>query len=263
MFLYNKETHPENKETILFIHGYNMAGWMWEEQVKAFNDYHCLVPDLPEHGKSSDVKPFTIEGVAEILVDLVLDQAHNGKAHLVGMSLGAQLILQILSKAPEVVDHALISGVLVNKTTPTENFKKLLDYLLEVYIPIKNDNLSIGSYIRSYNMPRGLIRKFKESTHVISEDSSDRIIRENLLFERPAGLEKVNVPVLVACGEKDYRAIMESTDDILKVLPNSKGVIVMKVGHMWNMENPELFNDVLRAWITDESLPETLKLITI
>lgn len=105
------------------------------------------------------------------------------------MSLGAQLILQILSKAPEVVDHALISGVLVNKTTPTENFKKLLDYLLEVYIPPKNDNLSIGSYIRSYNMPRGLIRKFKESTHVISEDSSDRIIRENLLFERPAGLK--------------------------------------------------------------------------
>jgi hypothetical protein len=31
---------------------------------------------------------------------------------------------------------------------------------------------------------------------------------------------------------------------------------------MWNIENPELFNKVLRAWITDESLPEDLDLVS-
>ncbi len=263
MNLYNKETHPENKETILFIHGYNMAGWMWDEQVKAFSDYHCLVPDLPEHGNSSDVEPFTIDGAAQILIDLILDKAQSGKAHLVGMSLGAQVVLQILSTAPEVADHTLISGALVNTTPPSESFQKLLDYLLEVYIPIKNHHLSIGSYIRSYNIPKGLIRKFKESTYVISEDSSDRIIRENLLFERPNGLEKVNTPVLVMFGEKDYRIIKESADELLNVIPNSKGAVAREVGHMWNMEKPELFKDVLRAWITDNPLPATLKLETI
>ncbi len=263
MNLYIKETHPENKETILFVHGHNMAGWVWEEQVKAFNDYHCLVPDLPEHGKSSDVEPFTIEGAADKIIDLVESKAHDGKAHLVGMSIGAQIILQILSKAPEVVKHTLISGALVNSTSPTGNFQKLLDYLLKVYIPVKNDNLSIGSYIRSYNIPRGFIRKFKESTYVISEDSSDRIIRENLLFEKPKGLEKAHAPVLVMSGEKDYRIIKESADYLLQIIPNSKGAVAMKVGHMWNMENPELFNDVLREWITDEPLSESLKLKTI
>ncbi len=263
MNLYTTEIHPQNKETILFIHDYSMAGWMWDEQLKAFNDYHCLVPDLPEHGESSDVKPFTIENAAEMIIELIKSKAHNEKVHLVGMSLGAQIILQILSEAPGVVDHALISGGLVNTTPPTETFLKLLDDLIKAYLPIKNDNLSIGSYIRSYGIPRGLVRKFKQSTYTIPTDSSNRIIRENLLFEQPTGLEKVNAPVLVLAGEKDYRIIKESAKDLLNTIPNSEGAMPMKVGHMWNMENPELFNSVLRAWIADKPLPENLKLKTI
>jgi pimeloyl-ACP methyl ester carboxylesterase len=256
MNLYIKETNPENKETIIFIHSYNMAGWMWEEQVKAFNDYHCLVPDLPEHGKSKYGKPFTIEGAAERIINIIENQAHDGKAHLVGMSLGAQVILKILSTAPEAVGRTFISGTLVNTTKPSESFQKLLDYLLEVYIPVKNDKISIGSYIRSYGIPRNHIKKFKESTYVISEDSSDRIIRENLLFKRPEGLEKVNTPVLVMCGEKDYRVIKKSVNELLKVIPNSKGAVAAKAGHMWNMEKPELFNNILKAWINDDPLPD-------
>lgn len=263
MNLYTRETHPENRESILFIHGYNMAGWMWEEQLKAFRDYHCLVPDLPEHSKSSEVGPFTIKAAAEMITDIIESKARNGKAHLVGMSLGAQVILQILSTSPEVADHSLISGTLVNAITPSAGFQKLLDYLLKVYIPVKNDNLSIGSYIRSYGIPSNLIRKFKESTYVISEDSSEKIIRENLLFEIPEGIEKVKTPVLVMNGEKDYRIIKKSSDELLKIIPNSKGAIAMKAGHIWNIEKPEFFNDVLRAWITDNPLPEGLKMKSI
>lgn len=35
-----------------------------------------------------------------------------GKAHVVGLSLGAQTAVQILSTAPKVVDHAVITGTL-------------------------------------------------------------------------------------------------------------------------------------------------------
>lgn len=69
--------------------------------------------------------------------------------------------------------------------------------------------------------------------------------------------------MLVMFGEKDYRIIKESADELLNVIPNSKGAVARKVGHMWNMEKPKLFNDVLRAWITDNPLPATLKLETI
>lgn len=252
MDLYCKETGKENLQTIIFLHEINMAGWMWEGQVTALNDYHCLIPDLPEHGRSNEIYPFTINKSAELIIDLIKNKANKGKAHLVGISLGAQIILQILNKAPEVADHVLISGAPVNFTKPTEDFLKLFNYLMKVYIPVKNDNLIIGSYIRSYGIPKNLIKKFKESIHIINEESAERIIREHLLFPMPLNLEKIEVPVLVMAGEKDYKFIKESTRRLINTLPNSKSYLAPKVGHMWNIENNELFNQILRSWITEK-----------
>jgi len=261
MNLYIKETGKNNEETLLFLHGDGIAGWMWDKQVKSFSDYHCIVVDLPGHGKSSEAKSFTIKNTTEMIIDLIQDQAHSKKTHLVGISIGAQVVVQILGTAPEVVDHALISGTLVRTAPPTKNFLKLLNHLIEIYTPVKNNPLFIKSYMRSYNIPKNLYNKFKESTCIIKQDSLDRIIRENMLFKMPEGLGNVYTPVLVMTGEKDYRIINESAKNLINVLPNSKRAYALKVGHIWNMENPELFNNVLRAWINDEPLPIGVKTI--
>lgn len=258
MDLYIKETGQENNETIIFLHGGGISGWMWDKQIEAFSDYHCIVPDLPEHGKSVEVKPFTMGCAADMIIDIIKNKAHNGKSHLVGISLGGQIIVQILSKAPEVVDHALISGTLIHTLPHTETFLKLLNYLIKAYEPVKDTNFFIKANMRTYNMPKSLFSEFKESTRLIKPDSLNRILNENMLFKMPNGLEKANAPVLVMAGEKDYKIIKESARDLLNILPNSRGAMPLKVGHMWNIENPELFNNVLRCWITGDDLPEGL-----
>ncbi len=256
MSLYIKETGENNNETIVFLHGDGIAGWMWDEQLKAFNDYHCIVPDLPGHGKSAEVKPVTVQDAADEIIDIIKNKAKNGKAHLVGLSLGAQIVVQILGTAPEVVNHALISGTLARNSQPTESFLKLLDNLIALYLPDKDKTIRIMSYVRSYNIPKNLRSKFKESTYVIEPYSLDKILRETILFKMPDNLEHADVPVLVMRGEKDYRIINESALNLLNVLPNSKGAKALKVGHLWNMENPEMFNNVLRAWISDGDLTD-------
>lgn len=258
MDLYIKETGKNNDETIIFLHGGGIAGWMWDKQVESFQDHHCIIPDLPEHGKSIEVKPFTMQSAADMIIDIIKNQSLNGKAHLVGISLGAQIIVQILSTAPEVVNHAIISGTLVHSIPHTKTFLKLLNYLIKAYEPVKDTNFFIKANMRTYNMPKSLFKEFKESTRLIKPDSLNRILKENMLFKMPSGLEKAEVPVLVMTGEKDYKIIKESARDLINVLPNSEGAMALKVGHMWNIENPELFNNTLRAWITDETLPKGL-----
>ncbi len=66
MALYVNESGPASAPTVVFLHGGGGAGWMWQPQLEAFADYHCLVPDLPEHGRSAEVKPFTIAGSAAL-----------------------------------------------------------------------------------------------------------------------------------------------------------------------------------------------------
>ncbi len=261
MSLYIKETGKNNDKTILFIHSEVTAGWIWDKQVEAFKDYHCIVPDLPEHGKSAGAKPFTMQGAADMIIDIIKNKAKNGKAHLVGISMGAQIIVQVLSMAPEVVDHAFISGALICNPKPTKTFLKLLNHLIEVYLPDKNKTIRIMSYVRSYNIPKSLRSKFKESTYIIEPESLDNIIRENMLFRMHRSLKNVDLPVLVMTGEKDYKIIKKSARDLLNELPNSRGAMALKVGHLWNIENPELFNNVLRAWITDKNLPKGIELL--
>jgi len=249
-----KETGHKNPETIIFLHGGGLAGWIWDEQVKSFRDYHCLVIDLPEHGQSAHIKPFTIEGAARMVVELILTRAHNGKAHLVGLSLGAQIIVQVLATHPEVVDHALITGTLLRTIPHPETLLKLLKYTFKAYEPVKNTKFFIKANMRTYNISKGYFDKFKESTQRINGDSLHRILHENLFFRLPTGLERVTVPVMVMMGEKDYKVIKESARDLVNTLPNSKAYVVPKRGHVWNMESPELFNKVLRNFITEKPL---------
>lgn len=258
MGLYLKETGSENDETIIFLHGGAMAGWIWDWQADSFKDYHCIIPDLPEHGLSIEVKPFTIINTADLVIDIINKMGHNGKAHLVGISLGAQIIVQILSKSPELVDHAFISGTLTRRIPQTETLLKLLDYTFRAYEPVKDTNFFIKANMRTYNMPKTFFEKFKESTHLVKADALERIIRENMLFKLPDRLEMVESPVLVMTGEKDYKIIKESAADLINALPISEGYTAPGVGHVWNLENPKLFNQTLRGFIKDKNVKNDL-----
>jgi pimeloyl-ACP methyl ester carboxylesterase len=258
MDLYFKETGNKESETIIFLHELNMASWMWYIQMESLPDYHCIVPDLPGHGESQDVVKFTAEDAAKQVIELIDQRSVNGKAHLVGVALGAQIILQILSRAPEVADKVLISGALINSTPTSESFHELLDYLLDVYIPVKDDHLSIGSYIRCYGIPKNQMGKYKMSTRVIKPETAFDIHKENILFEMPDNLDKFPNSVLVMAGEKDYSVIKRCTPEIADILPCSKAYLAPGVGHIWNLEAPELFNQVLRSFLSGKPLPDVL-----
>ncbi|KAJ5805252.1 hypothetical protein N7474_011139 [Penicillium riverlandense] len=85
--------NPEGLETILLIHGGFSSRKDWDLVVPLLTakNYHLLVPDLPSHGDSVAIQPFNVELAAELLLSLIKTHAHNGKGHIVGMSLGAHV----------------------------------------------------------------------------------------------------------------------------------------------------------------------------
>src|SRR5579863_3294566 len=106
-----RECGPATTPTICFLHGGGVSGWMWRPQVESLQDtYHCLIPDMPEHGQSATIRPFTIADTAHRIAALICERAHGGRAHVIGLSEGAQVAVQILGSSPEVVDHAIISS---------------------------------------------------------------------------------------------------------------------------------------------------------
>jgi pimeloyl-ACP methyl ester carboxylesterase len=100
--LFIHESGDHASPTIVFLHGASGSGRMWKAQFADLaGDYHCLAPDLPEHGQSRQVKPFTMQGVVSEVAELIRERAPTGKAYLVGLSIGAAVGLELIHRQPE------------------------------------------------------------------------------------------------------------------------------------------------------------------
>ncbi|MBA2381475.1 MAG: alpha/beta fold hydrolase, partial [Chloroflexi bacterium] len=62
---------PDDLPTIVFLHGTRLTGAAWSAQAAALGTaFHCLVPDLPGHGRAEDVA-FTLDDAAARVAELI------------------------------------------------------------------------------------------------------------------------------------------------------------------------------------------------
>ncbi len=255
-------------QTIVWLPGGGVGGWMWAPQLKHFTDYHCLVLDLPGSGKAVNESVVSIEHCAAQVADVIRSRAHSGKAHVVGLSLGAQTTVALLALAPELVDHAVITGTLVRPIPGGSLMKPGLIRFLYRYTAAPFQKLDWWARLNmkySAGMPDSYFPQFRDEFRAMTEDSFLEVLLANQAFRLPAGLDRVTSPVLVLAGQKERRVVRESARDLVAALPHAQGYVVSQPSgysvaqsHNWSLNLPELFNATVRAWITDTPLPTAL-----
>ena len=254
MSMYYEESGNRRAPAIVFIHGGGISGWMWGRQIKAFQDYHCIVPDLPEHGKSIDEKPITLTNCADRIAELIRYKAIGQKAHVVGHSIGAKIIVGLFSQHPDVVDHAIIVSALFRPIPFLKLSCNRFTYKLTIMM-IKSKKL-LEYQVKQFGFTdevdrQNLMKDFK----LLTVDSLDRIYGE--LFKHlnlPDNLTKADVPSLVIAGENEIKAMRESVKDIVKALPHSKGILFKGSRHDIPWKSSDDFNRTIREWINDKNL---------
>jgi len=268
--LYTEEAGREGAPSIVFLHGGGGAGWMWRPQVEELRtDFHLLVPDLPGQGRSADAGPFTMLSAAQQVAELIHARANDGHAHVVGLSEGAQTLVQLLATSPELVRTAIISSALVRPipgTTWASNRAMLaFAYTTSVALP-RNSDWWIRLNMRSAaGVPDAFFDDFRESFRTLSKEGFVDLMRANQTFRLPDGLERVRGRVLAVCGRGEYKAMRRSTTEIGNAIPGATACEVVHTRrlslaqeHNWNMNEPALFNEMVRDFIADKPLPAAL-----
>lgn len=255
MTLYTQEFGPANASTIVFLHGGGVGGWMWKPQIAQLKDeYHLLVPDLPEHGQSAEVKPLTLRNAAAHVAELIRMRAHGGRARVVGLSLGAQTVIELLSQSPELIDHAIASGPLMR---PLPGIG-LTNLMAKMYWPFRNATWLVKWNMKGLGVPEEYFEDFHRDTAALTIDGFVRMTLANGNSHVPANLQSVTTPTLLLVGEKELKIMKESVHDLLVVMPNAKGYVVSGAIHNWSLQLPDLFTQTVRAWITGRALPGVL-----
>jgi pimeloyl-ACP methyl ester carboxylesterase len=256
--LHVEESGPAEAPTIVFVHASGVAGWMWRQQIEVLQDeFHCLAPDLPEHGQSREAGRFSILDGARQVADLIHKRAHNGRAHVVGASLGAQVATALLGLAPGLIDRAVISSALL-RPIPLARF---MDLAMKLYAPFKNSERLIRANMRALEVPESYFAEFAAETRRASAESLARVFRANMQFRLPPGLSRLMTPALVLVGEREPKLMRRSGRDLVQAMPGATGRLVENMRHNWSMTAPGLFTQTLRAWITDQPLPDGLRIL--
>ncbi|TSI06221.1 alpha/beta hydrolase [Lysinibacillus sp. BW-2-10] len=256
--LYYQEFGNQNAPLIVFLHGGGVSGWMWEKQVQYFQNYYCIVPDLPEQGKSAGEGPFSIQKSAEQINQLIRQKASGQKVIVIGFSLGAQVAIQMLSLDAKLIDYAIINSALV---LPSPLIKKFIKPIMKLTYPlIKNKSFSKLQAKSLYIDENNFERYYNESS-TINLHTLTRILEENMSFTLPEQFSKAKAKILVTVGEKEKAMIKKSTFKIIESNPNCTGIILSNIGHGLSMANPTYFNQMIEKWICHGSLPKESKQI--
>ena len=269
MSLFIQESGPPSAPTVVFLHGGGGSGWMWQPQVEGLGDYHCLVPDLPEQGKSVNEKPFTIQGSAEQIARLIRERGHSGKAHVVGHFEGAQVTVALLALAPELVERAVVSSALV-RPFPGAGLMTpeliALSYRWAV-LPFKNNEWWVRLNMKyAAGVPEKYYPQFSQTFRELTESGFTNVMIENQRFRLPQGLEQAKAPTLIVVGKREYAAMRQSARDLANAIPSAQAFEVahtrklsLAEEHNWNLSTPELFTQTVRAWISNQPMPSALQ----
>jgi pimeloyl-ACP methyl ester carboxylesterase len=101
---------PVGAPAIVFLHGTRLTRAAWAGQLDALSDeYRTVAIDLPGHGARAG-EAFTLEGAADIVAATIRDQAADGRAVIVGLSLGGYVAMALAARQPEHVRGLVLAG---------------------------------------------------------------------------------------------------------------------------------------------------------
>ncbi|MED4129680.1 alpha/beta hydrolase [Shouchella miscanthi] len=243
-----QETGDPLQPLLFFVHGGGVSSWMWEKQLAAFSSaYHCLAVDLPEHGKSKGA--FSIEESAMSCLQLAKEKAKGQPVHLIGFSLGAQVVIDMLSKDPLFFETAMINSALVN-TTPFVRIGGLL--ALQASYPLAKYRTFAKAQANVLYIPEEQFDRYFEESKQLKRYTLIRVMRENLSYLLPSSFSSVKTKMLVTVGEKENRMMKRSLTEIKYANEFCQDQVFKGVGHGYSLADPHAFNTVLLNWITGE-----------
>ena len=82
---------------------------------------------------------------------------------------------------------------------------------------------------------------------------AQQLVRQNrAIMARPDArlhLPELACPVLVMCGDADQLTPPECSQEIARLVPQARLVLVPACGHMLTMEQPDIVNATLLSWL--------------
>lgn len=101
---------PTAGPAIVFLHGTRLTRGAWAGQLDALADeFRAIAVDLPGHGGRADER-FSLDRAAGVVADVIRAETADGRAIVVGLSLGGYVAMALAAREPDLVRGLVLAG---------------------------------------------------------------------------------------------------------------------------------------------------------
>ncbi|MFF1920475.1 alpha/beta fold hydrolase [Streptomyces sp. NPDC058221] len=255
---------PPDGQPLVMMHGTGGHLETYAHNVKAFADagYRVVVYDFPGHaGTTHAVADLELEHYVEHLLGL-LDVVGIEKAHLTGESLGGWVAIKFAARypdrtrkivantpggtmsRPEVMEKIRTLSQAAADDPSHERVKARLEWLMADPATVTEE--LIATRRAHYSRPG-----YADSArHILCLQDPD-IRRRNLISDED--LTALKAPALVVWSSDDPSGPAAAGMDMAERMPGGRFALVENAGHWPQWEQAEFFNDLLLAFLAEES----------
>ena len=245
---------------VVFLHGIGGNRTNWREQIEGLSDtFLCAAWDARGYGASDDYEGAL--ALSQFNDDLlrVLDYFGRPAAHLVGLSMGGTIAQNFYRHHPEKV----LSMVLADTRNGfqrhnSEEFLRRREAPLLAGRSPADIAPSLAPTLASPGASREVIQRLTESIAALHKESYLKTLRASTLapqsdeFRGMSGyvdMATVRVPTLVVCGSEDQVTPPAMSQELAEGIAGAHLAMIEGAGHLSNIEKPERFNALLRAFL--------------
>ncbi|MBQ5757363.1 MAG: alpha/beta hydrolase [Clostridia bacterium] len=204
-----------NREVVILIHGGGLSWWNFRQEAELLSgSYHVVLPILDGHAGSDDAF-IGIEENADRLISFI-DSRFGGSVFLIGgLSLGAQILLEILSKRHDICRHAIVesASVIPSRTTNT----LIAPAVLLSYSLIQKEWFSRMQF-RYLRIRNDLFDDYYRDTSKITKTSMIAFLRANTAYDMKPGLAKCRAQIRIVVGGREDRRMLRSAEKMHRLL---------------------------------------------
>ena len=239
------------RATLLLLHGLGSSAADWRYQIERFAaDFDVVAPDFPNHGESAKgLGGLPLERLAALAVG-VLDAFGIERAHVVGLSMGGCVALQLALDFPGRVATLTVANASADMRPKGLRVRLLMALRRPLFALCGMERIGAKQAERLFPDPADADAK------ALSLESWNRVSREDFLaqfdvvlrWHRSGRLGELAMPVLAVASDDDFsptawkRALAEAVPDgRLATVPGR---------HMAPLEKPAPFDAALAAFLS-------------
>lgn len=228
-----------NKENphIMLIHGGGNAWWNYLRQARVLSErYYVILPTMDGHGEEYAIPYVSTEATVDKLMDYINENCGGRLFALSGVSLGGQIVIELLSRKPDLVRKAIIDGSVCYPVPNLARFCILTTKLTGKFFFSEKackKQLALMSQKLPKKMlfPKEIQEYYMQDMPRVPEKTLVTMYRTYMNYHLKGSLRDTKAEIMYWYGEKEMKCVKKSAQLFQSYVPSCKIYEVKNYNH--------------------------------